>query len=372
MSPKRKPGTGWTPKLYHHKSGQARLRLSGVDHYCGKWGTPEADAEAARLIAEWRARNMQPLPPAGGPTINELAWAFLQHAETYYRKKGKPTGELYCFRSIIRPLRQSYGDTLAHDFTPNSLKAFRELLVRSESGWSRNHVNEQINRVRRIFTWGHVEGLVPLVVVQSLALLPGLRKRKTTARETPKRKPVDPLVIERTLPHVRPAVLRDLILVHRLLGCRAAEVCILRPCDIDQTADPSGVCWLYTPDEFKQEDAVKEIHHWIGPRCRQLLEPYLANCQPDQYVFRTRRGTPYTKDSYGLAIARACKRAGVPRWSPGQIRHTRATEIKEREYEAGRHGREGAQAILQHQQPSTTDIYAERSELARRIQAEIG
>jgi hypothetical protein len=45
-----------TPSLCLHKaSGQAVVRLDGKDHYLGKYGSPESEAEYNRLIGEWFA-----------------------------------------------------------------------------------------------------------------------------------------------------------------------------------------------------------------------------------------------------------------------------------------------------------------------------
>jgi integrase len=75
----------------------------------------------------------------------------------------------------------------------------------------------------------------------------------------------------------------------------------------------------------------------------------------------------YTADSYGTAVGRACKRAGVPHWSPNQLRHLFATVVR-----AG-FGLEAAQVLLGHEKCDITQVYAERNRaLATRVAAEIG
>ena len=112
----------------------------------------------------------------------------------------------------------------------------------------------------------------------------------------------------------------------------------------------------------------------------------------------------YTKNSYNLAIQRGCEAAfGMPKhlrnvrrtvsklpeteraaakkrlnaeaaawrkehcWSPNQLRHSRATIIRER------YGIEAAQVVLGHSDARTTEIYAERDfAAAARIMREIG
>ena len=59
--------------------------------------------------------------------------------------------------------------------------------------------------------------------------------------------------------------------------------------------------------------------------------------------------------TYGQAIRHACDRLGIERWSPNQLRHARATELR-REF-----GLDAAGAVLGHARVETTQIYAERA-----------
>jgi integrase len=84
-------------------------------------------------------------------------------------------------------------------------------------------------------------------------------------------------------------------------------------------------------------------------------------------VLKLRPGLKYTCHSYRVAVQRACKRAGVPAWSPRQLRHTRATAIRQA------FGLEAAKAVLGHTDTKITEFYAERDlDLAKRVMREIG
>lgn len=75
----------------------------------------------------------------------------------------------------------------------------------------------------------------------------------------------------------------------------------------------------------------------------------------------------YNDETYCRAVKRACLRAGVPKWTPNQLRHTAATLIREN------YGLEAAKIILGHQSAVTTEIYAEKDEKkAKSIMKEIG
>ena len=75
----------------------------------------------------------------------------------------------------------------------------------------------------------------------------------------------------------------------------------------------------------------------------------------------------YNRRSYRNAVLRACLKAGVPAWSPLQLRHTAATSIR------AQYGLEAAQTVLGHAKADTTLIYAER-DMARpaTIMREVG
>jgi integrase len=179
---------------------------------------------------------------------------------------------------------------------------------------------------------------------------------------------------------------------------RPGEVCRLRPCDVDR----SGPVWLYRPGRHKTAYRGRERVVPIGPKAQAVLtcwleQPGLSDTDP---VFSPRRAmealrarmraarktkvqpsqrdrrrkTPkklpgewYTPLAYAHAIARACERAGVPRWSPHRLRHTAATEIR------SRFGLEAAQVVLGHAQANVTEVYAERDlALAAKVAGEIG
>ena len=110
----------------HKPSGLAVATIAGRDVYLGKHNTPESVAEYGRLMGEWLA-NGRTIPPrfaatGSGVSVNELFLAYLDYADGYYMKRGKPTSQPGNIRLAIRPLRQLYGDTPAADFGPLQLE----------------------------------------------------------------------------------------------------------------------------------------------------------------------------------------------------------------------------------------------------------
>ena len=348
--------SGKIPKGTHHKAtNQLVVRLSGKDFYCGRWGSKKAQREYDRLIAEWIANGRS--LPSDAPLIVELIAAFWAHAKGHYRKHGRPTDELACYRSCLKHLREMYGDKEAGEFGPMGLKAIRQKMI--DAGNSRSYINKQVARLKHVFQWGVANDLAPVEVHQKLLCVEGLRAGKTEARETGPVLPVAIEAVEATLPHLYKS-LADMVRFHLLTGGRPSEICEMRPGDIQRDMP----VWEYIPREHKTEHLGRQRIIFIGPKAQAILLPYLLR---DGECFTSRRKIPLTDRNYRDAIHRACDKAKIPRWNPNQLRHAAGTEIRKRR------GLEAAQVVLGHSKADTTQIYAERDyELARSAMLEIG
>ena len=271
------------PKYRHHKpSGQALVAIRGKRIYLGKFGTDESKEKYRRLIAEFVANDgvVTPTNNASTLTVNELILRYFRFAKTYYRKNGKPTDEIAALRAVLRRLKRLFGHTLAHEFGPKAYKTLRESLIKENL--SRKYINDGMGRVRRMFRWATAEELVPPSIFQSLSAVGGLRQGRSAARETGPVVPVSDQIIEATLT-LLPEVVADMVRLQRLTGMRPAEVCIVRPCDIDRANE----VWLYRPLTHKTEHANKQRVIPIGPRAQEILLRYLAR-DAVSYCFRPR------------------------------------------------------------------------------------
>jgi integrase len=406
------PASRRVPSYRHHKpSGQAVVTVNGRDIYLGEYRSKESRAQYDRLIAEWLAAG-RCLPGVDTDlTIAELALRYWRFAKGYYVKNGEPTGWQTHIKLVLRLLTQPYGPTLAADFGPLALKAFRQRLI--EAGHSRMYINKLAAIIPRMFKWAASEQLVPGAVYHDLRTVEGLRKGRCEAPDHAPVAPVSDFAAQATLPHL-PVIVADMVRFQRLTGCRPAEVCILRPCDLDT----SGEVWSYRPESHKTEHRGRERLIFVGPKAQDVLRPYLLR-EKTSYCFvpaesekkrraevhvrrRTplscgnrpgtnRRGRPkrfpgdrYTTASYRRAIDRAVKLANrkgaqeaeargeepsapLPLWSPNQLRHSAATEIRRR------FGLEAAQVTLGHASADVSQIYAERDwSLAAEVMRKIG
>jgi integrase len=380
----------------HKPTGQAVVTLDGRDLYLGRWNSKQSRQEYDRLVGEWIANGRRLSSTANDLTVTELAAAYWRFAHGYYRKNGEPTGTCQGIRIVLKILRQSYGHTLAAKFGPLALKALQRKMI--DLGQSRRYINDNIDRIRRMFKWAVSEELLPSAVHQALQTVPGLKAGRSEARETPPVRPVSDERVEATLPHL-PAVVADMVRFQRLTGARPAEVCLVRPVDVDNEED----VWSFSPASHKAEHFGRERVIFIGSKAQEILRPYLLRgksaycfvpaeserkrnaqrredrCSPMTPSQAGRRpklnrrrapGDRYTSDSYRRAIYRGCAAAFPPpddlsedqrrrwrkdhQWHPNQLRHAAATEIRRK------YGLEAAQVTLGHSSADVSQIYAER------------
>jgi integrase len=388
----------------HKQSGHAVVTLRDSlgnrrDVLLGKYGTAESRAEYARVIAEWESsRRRLPVrsaePSAPDLTVNEMLLQYWRWAEGHYRDAdGNLSRELENVALALRPLRQLYGHAIAREFGPLALRAVREEMVRA--GLSRGVVNARVNRLRRAFKWAASFELVPPSVFEALRTVAGLQRGRGEAREANPVCPAPETHVRATLPYLPPPV-RALAELQLLTGMRAGEAMTMRAIDLNM----GGPVWTYRPASHKNRHRGQDRVIFLGPQAQELIKPFLTT-NLEAYLFsprvyveamhaartarrKTRRtpselkrerrrapkrgpGDRYSRRSYNVAIIRACKKAGVPEWSPLQLRHTAATAIR------ARYGLEAAKAILGHARVETSQIYAERDMgRAAEIMAEIG
>lgn len=415
-----------TPPSYcrHRQSGQAVFNwpLGGGKYksiLLGKHGSPESHVEYERVLAEWRAANgtarLAVAAANGHPadlTLYEIALAFDKHAERYYRNPttGQPTGEAENFKDALQPMLDLYGHRPWKDFGPLALKAVRMKMI--EAGLARKTANARINRVRRFFRWAASNQLVDASVVTALETVAALRKGEQveiqtdagmqviTVRESPGVHDIKWERVDEVLPRL-PRPVAAMVQIMRYSNCRAEDVVIMRTCDIVRDED----IWKYRPESHKNQwrEEDNEIHKrevLLGKCCQEVVRPFLNEGQTEAYLFspleakaafqaerasqRKTKRTPselkkrrkkhpqraprerYDVNTFQQSIRKTCKKLGVRVWKLLEIRHTRATDVRER------YGVEGASASLGNT-VEAAQIYAEKNKvLAHKIATEMG
>lgn len=373
---------------FHKATGQGYVRFKGCSRsfYTGKWG-PRADAEYDRLINLYLENGRR--PPEQEPTdsylVRDLAADFWLAFLEIHPDSKEPEGLKY----TLKPFLAQFGATPVSEFTSLHLLQARESMI--SKGLARSLINSRVTRLKRMFRWGVSRRLFPARAQLEIQAIEGLRYGRTAAKESQPVMPVAVEHVEAVIPFVSEQV-AAMIQVQLLSGARPGEILIMRGMDIDRSDD----VWRYRPFQHKNKHRQIERVVPIGPRGQAVLRPFLlrpasaflfspkeaeskrrraqaaarkSKETPSQLARRLRwtkaprgkLGDHYLTAGYRRAIARACKLAGVPHWSPNQLRHLAATRFREAD------GLDAAQVILGHTHARTTEIYAEAN--MRRVEA---
>lgn len=334
-------------RLHHKPSGQDRVVWNGQTFYLGKHDSPEAVAEYMRIVSAIASTGYA-VPPEESISIADLAKRYEKIIYNEYpQKSNEPKAILRALGSLVK----SFGGTCASQFSPAKLMQLQQEWIKE--GLSVSSINMKHNYILNLFRWASVLEMVKPSVWHGLQAVKKLKPQRTPAKQPKKIKPVAWADVEAIKNQVSEQVWA-IIQMQWLTGMRSGEVLGMTPAQITE--------WVYRPVSHKNawRGHVREVH--IGPQARIILEPFLKAVGPNDRIF-----PDYRNDSYGRAIQRACKRAGVPHWHPHQLRHAAATRIRES------FGLDGSQVVLGHACAKTTEIYAEKSAtLAKKIVEELG
>lgn len=347
----------WPPPVHRHKSGQARVRIKGVDHYLGPYGSEQAQLELARLLERHatgelpRARTLT-LPPAR--TVADVVAEYVAQALPGHSERGK---ERWQFRRALAVLLALHGSLDAQDLDAEKLDGVRRAML--DGGWapgvkpwSVRVAARHVVRIRTVWRWAERKGLVPKGSWAHLRTLPPLGPSEPGRRLPPRQAAEwsDLAAVCRELGKGKASArrVRSLLLLSFWSGARPGELRVMRPQDIDRT----GPVWLYRPGWHKQDwrpghDRVVPF----GPRCQALLRPLLAGLAPGAWVFPGRDPSrPIRGDSLAQCVRKACERAGV-KVVPYQMRHAAKRRIK------SQLGLDAARAVLGQAHLDVTDRY---------------
>lgn len=383
----------------HPRSGNARVRIGGQEHWLGPHGSAEARLRYDELIAAWIASGRTSVEAASKPkppppqevelpsspdiTVGELALAWIADIERQRRGKYRRASAWHAGLATAKALRHC-ASMRARDFGPRALQEVRRRLLdtpytrrhRRPDGTetvevvprSRRYVNDTIGRVRQLFNWAVGLELIPIERAYALKQIPRLAAGQ--GRETPRRGPVSLADYQATLPHLTDEV-RGLVEFIRLTGCRPSEAMRLRLVEVQDRDRP---VWRYQPADHKNAHRghVRDIP--IGPRAQEIVKRHAFGKADDECIFDPRRslariahsgptirlrrkcssrvGATFTANALRVAIHRASKAAGVDPWTPYQLRYLRLREIRRDQ------GAEAARATAGHARESMTAHYA--------------
>lgn len=339
----------------------------------------------------------------GALDVAELCGAYAGYCFGVYVKRGVPTNTARNAAKAGQLLvRSGLADCPLAAFGPLRLLAFQAWLVSDTSldgrcQWSRRTINEYVRHIVRMFRWAGSRQLVDREGWQGLGSVDALRRGRPAGPGLPvprEGRPRDTVPVERVdaVLAVAPPMLAAMIRLQTLTGMRPNEMLHLTPAAIARTGDGGVWCYEVPPEANKTEHLGIERRVYLGRRAMDLLGPWRPDDPADHFfdprraedlrqasrratrksprwpshaaeTRRARRGQDpaalngrYSPASYRRAIARLCTKAGVPAWSPYQLRHNAATGIAERE------SIEVARLILGHRDIKTTMRYVKVGE----------
>ncbi|MCR9294640.1 MAG: tyrosine-type recombinase/integrase [bacterium] len=359
----------------------ARVTINGREHLLGRFDSEESRKKYAQLIAEYLSSKRDPTFGVG-PELS-LTQVGIDYSK-WSRKEYSGGGDWLNIKPIMKLVIDLCGHLPAKDFGAEQFIEIRDAIIASTDN-TRQTVNKKMKRVLHFTKWAVARGKIPPENLTAMQCVGHLKLGRTTLEEAPATEPVDPKLVEATQKFMTP-VLRDMVWIQRLTGCRPGEVVRLTPSMIDRSSDP----WVCELERHKRAYLGKRRVLYLGPRAQQILMPYLlrphdkplfspaeseeqrlaskeearttpASCGNRRGTNKTRRpkktpGDHYTTGTYARAIQYACKRGQLQHWCPNQLRHYRATEIRKE------HGLEAAQVILGHSRADVTQIYAQRDD----------
>ncbi|MEM6259130.1 MAG: tyrosine-type recombinase/integrase [Planctomycetota bacterium] len=372
-----KPGSKQPKYRLHKTSGRAVVTLVDSktrkrrDVWLGKHGTPESRAKYHNIIGAWEAngRRLDDKPEAAQAVGGVSVRSTLDQYREYIQTLVSPTHGMTIARALQLTIDQ-YGDTSAARFGPLKLKDVRLTMV--GLGWQRDTINKGVQIITRAFEWAASEELVAASVHGQLCAVQGLKPGELGTADGDGVPAAPEAAITKAREHL-PRQIVAMIDLQLLTGMRPGEVVLIRAVDI--TA--AGKVWYYDPPTHKTAHLGKDRRVRLGPRCIEIIKPFMLGQRVDAYLFdprqahaeqkaanaTTRRranqkpnkrktqrsiGAHYTVDSYRRAVTRACDAASTTRWTPRQLRKNGLIRLEQQ------HGLEAASKYADHADATVT------------------
>ena len=345
------------PRLFRHKSGRGCFKFRGRFYYCGSWPEgmkkPPAEVEAKYTALVWSlvGGRSESQPAVASLTLHDAL------AEFWIDCQARSPKEFAKYKRATSFLLGLCGGMPVEQVGPRRFLELQEFLV--SRGYSRQGINKVVKLTKTALKWCVSRELFPVSQFEAIKTVGPLLAGKTIAPESKPRGMVSDPDIEATLHHLHP-MLAAMVQIQRITGMRPGEVCAMTSGQIDRSE--KGI-WWYIPAKHKQtwrgEKHARVIG--LGPRCQAILAPWLR-FDPEEPLFQPRErvadhraklraqrktkvqpsqadrskaqpkkqpGAIWTSASYCRAIHAACREAGIPIWSPNQLRKAAAQTVCE-------------------------------------------
>lgn len=322
-----------TPKLGRAKRRNryvGRVVLSGEHLYTkSDWGpgsspSPECLKDYLDILEAWESRGRQPRCKARFPsdpkTLANLVDGYEAHLQSLgrYQAGGQETTTWRFIRPCLDSFRQSFGSLSIRHMTKATLVAYRnaqERLVAQAHMMPRN-ANRRLARLRDFVIWAIQLGHLPETLGWTADHLPKVERHlhhDVILQRTHSKRAVSWEEV-RAVAAVCSEVYATMLLVHRKIGCRPGELCAMDAREIEV----SGEWWKWTPTRTKTQRHGHRTVYWLDKEVQEMLGTWVKSG-------RVWPNEP-TSTNYLEAVESGCKRAGVERFTPHEIRHAVATE----------------------------------------------
>lgn len=413
---RRRPGRRYSSG--RREPDQAVVTIEGVDHYLGPYNTTASKHLYDRLIAEWLVAGRAPASQtAEAITVAELCAAYWKFAVKHYVKHGQSTRVTPSIKCALRYVLAWYAKEPAADFGPKKLKAIREHMIGEKLSrkYINDHIDrikrmfkwgvseellphDAYERLRTVPSLSkgrsearETERILPVddaIVATTLPFLSPVVAAMVQLQRLTGGRPQDvcnirPVDLDRSqnVWLYRPTTYKT-----EHLGDGGERVLFLGPraqAILAPYLDRDAASYCFQPCEAE--------HQRRAQRHSARKTPLNQGNRPGTNRLPARERPPgpqYSTESYRRAIHRACDQAFPPppplakrttetakgwadrldetelaqlrtwqsehRWSPNQLRHAAATDLRRG------FGIESARVILGHANVTTTQIYAER------------
>jgi integrase len=300
------------------------------------------------------------------------------------------------YKIFSKMLRSMFGREDLGAFSAEHLEAFRNKLIRD--GHVAPQVNKRIGQCRQFIYWTIENDLFPenrnaARLERKLKRVKAIGAGQFGAKAGKVVEPADPVAFAKALPLMSP-VPRAVAELLRLTGARPSEILNMRPRELDRSA----TTWRLVPEWHKgasRPKAKPRVIH-LGVESQRVLAPWLLGCGLNEHVFTSAKSEakrqrersdaretpkweshlrrneekraserkrppsdrPFAPTALYKAFTYACQRAGVPIFSPYQLRHLKAVELREQ------HGLEFVRATLGHSFAAMSDHYSRHADAA--------
>lgn len=363
----------------YRKNGDGRAfavypKSGGKREYFGQYGSVEAESK----YKEWLTRllNSEGLLLQEKQQceyyVIELVVKYVEHLKT----RVSPTRHKQIHNALKR-LVKLCGSELAINIGPKTIIQYQQMMAKEEHTqfgkplrYKRVTINKYSRIIKRFVKWCCKYEYLPPEHHLKLEAVGGLETGEYGVEDGEAVRPALYQTMKKTLPYFSSDTLRAMVQVQYYCGMRPGEVCNLRWSEIDQSQD----IWIYTPNKHKMSHKNLLLSKAIPPVAQNIILSDDKFTQ-GEYLFPSGRTEKYRPGYYGTRVkegSQAAVKAGVisEEWSPNQLRHAIATDIRRV------CSRDKAQTYLGHSSIDTTGIYADRTieeviEIARRLQKEL-